>query len=91
MRNLKISTTKKSYFCKWSSFQKLHMALQRRWVRRVAEKLVSNARGLSFDRVEEILFLWSGHEKGPRDIGYGLSAGKEGVSVYLKNLGLKKH
>jgi hypothetical protein len=56
----------------------------------VTEKLSRNARGISFDRVDEILRLWSGQEKGPRDVGYGLSAGMEGSWVYLKNLGLKK-
>jgi tRNA(Ile)-lysidine synthase len=81
---------KNVYFCPGSAFRKMHLALQRRWVRRVTEKLSRNARGISFDRVDEILRLWSGQEKGPRDVGYGLSAGMEGSWVYLKNLGLKK-
>jgi tRNA(Ile)-lysidine synthase len=90
-KKLKDRWKKNAYFCPNQAFQKMHPALQRRWVRRVAEKLNSNARGLSFDGVERILRLWNGREKGPRDIGYGLSAGQEGPGVYLKNLGLKKH
>ncbi|HXL73147.1 MAG TPA: ATP-binding protein, partial [bacterium] len=90
-KKLKDQWEKKAYFCSYTAFQKMHLALQRRWVRRTAEKLNPNARGLSFDRVDEILRLWNGREKGPRDIGYGLSAGLEDSRVYLKNLGLKKH
>ena len=90
-KKLKDQWKRNAYFCPSPAFQKMHPALQRRWVRRVTEKLNSNARGLSFDRVDQILRLWNGQEKGPRDIGYGLSAGLEGSRVYLKNLGLKKH
>jgi tRNA(Ile)-lysidine synthase len=90
-KKLKDQWKKNAYFCPRPAFQKMHSALQRRWVRWVAEKLNSNARGLSFDRVDQILRLWNGQEKGPRDIGYGLSAGLEGSRAYLKNLGLKKH
>jgi tRNA(Ile)-lysidine synthase len=90
-KNLKDRWTKRAYFCNGSSFEKMPLGLKRRWIRRVAEKLISDARGLSFDRVEEVLLLWSGQEKGPRDVGYGLSAGKDSSLVYLKNLGLKKH
>jgi tRNA(Ile)-lysidine synthase len=89
-KKLKDRWKRKAYFCPMSAFQKMHLALQRRWVRQVAEKLNQNARGISFDRVDEILRLWSGLEKGPRDIGYGLSAGTEGSWVYLKDLGLKQ-
>jgi tRNA(Ile)-lysidine synthase len=90
-KDLKGRWKKDAYFCRGVVFQKTHLAIQRRWVRRIAEKLVSNARGLSFDRVDEILRIWGGLEKGPRDVGYGLSAGTESSWVYLRNLGLKKH
>jgi len=89
-KKLKNRWGKKAYFCDASSFAELHLALQRRWVKRSAEKLTSDARGLSFDQVEEILRIWAGQKKGPRDVGYGLSAGMEGSSLYLKYLGLEK-
>jgi hypothetical protein len=88
-KKLKDRWKKKAYFCPSLTFHQMHVALQRRWVRKVAEKLNQNARGISFDRVDEILRLWRGEEKGPRDMGYGLSVGTEGSWVYLKNLGLK--
>jgi tRNA(Ile)-lysidine synthase len=90
-KKLKDRWKKNAYFCPGLTFNKMHLALQRRWVRKVAEKLNQNARGISFDRVDEILLLWRGEKKGPRDIGYGLSAGTEGSWVYLRNLGLKHH
>jgi tRNA(Ile)-lysidine synthase len=89
-KKLKSRWGKKAHFCDAPSFAKLHLALQRRWVKRSAEKLTSDARGLSFDQVEEILRIWAGQKKGPLDVGYGLSAGREGSSLYLKYLGLKK-
>ncbi len=90
VKKIKDRWKKDAYFCPGPAFHQMHLALQRRWVRQVAEKLSRNARGISFDRVDEILRLWGGQEKGPRDVGYGLSAGMEGSWVYLKNLGLKK-
>jgi len=53
-------------------FQKEPLALQRRWIRRLAEDLDPAARGLSFDRVQEALEVWKGAAQGPRDLGYGL-------------------
>lgn len=91
VKKLKHRCKKNTYFCAGLTFHQMHLALQRRWVRKVAEKLNQNARGISFDRVDEILLLWRGEEKGPRDMGYGLSAGTEGSWVYLRNLGLKHH
>jgi tRNA(Ile)-lysidine synthase len=89
-KKLKSRWVKKAYFCDASSFDEMHLALQRRWVKRTAEKLTSDARGLSFDQIEEILQIWAVQKKGPRDVGYGLSAGRKGSSLYLKYLGLKK-
>lgn len=64
-----------SYACNAADFMKAPLALQRRWIRHVCERLNPSARGLSFDRIEEVLHLWEGREKGPRDLGFGLSAG----------------
>jgi len=55
-------------------FTAIPLALQRRWVRQVAEKLNPDARGLSFDRIEDTVRVWNGSKKGPRHIGYGLVA-----------------
>jgi tRNA(Ile)-lysidine synthase len=90
-KDLKSRWTKRTYSCGVASFEKMPLGLKRRWVKRVAEKLIRDARGLSFDRVDEIICIWNGQEKGPRDVGYGLSAGKDGSLIFLKNLGLKKH
>jgi hypothetical protein len=89
-KSLKGRWAKNAYYCRGSAFQKMHLALKRRWIRRVAEKLVPEARGLSFDRVDEIIHIWNGQEKGPRDVGYGLSAAMKESWIYLRNLGLKK-
>ena len=72
-----------SYSCDLRCFGILPLALQRRWVRQVAERLASSARGLSFERIEEVLRLWSGKEKGPRDIGFDLKAWKMGNTGFL--------
>jgi tRNA(Ile)-lysidine synthase len=72
------------YSCEAKIFQNLHLALQRRWVRHVSEQLTARARGLSFDRIEEIIRLWEGKEKGPRDLGFGLTAEKRGNKAFLR-------
>jgi len=82
--------SKKSYVCSQKKFRTADLVLQRRWARQVAERLNPDARGLSFDRVELILRLWNGDEKGPRDVGYGLPAGLVESDLYLKNVGLWK-
>jgi tRNA(Ile)-lysidine synthase len=73
-----------SYSCQVESFQSLPLALKRRWARHVGELLTSKARGLSFDRIEEIIRLWEGKEKGPRDLGFGLVAEKSGNKAFLR-------
>ncbi len=72
------------YSCQVGDFQKMPLALQRRWVRLVSEQLTANARGFSFDRIEEIIRLWGGKEMGPRDLGFGLIAGKNGNRAFLR-------
>jgi tRNA(Ile)-lysidine synthase len=76
-----------AYSCEAESFQKMPLAFQRRWVRLISEQLTANARGFSFDRIEEIIRLWEGQEKGPRDLGYGLVAGKNGNKAFLRLAG----
>jgi tRNA(Ile)-lysidine synthase len=72
-----------TYSCDAVRFNKVPLALQRRWVRFVAEKLTPKARGLSFDRIEEVLRLWAAREKGPRDLGFGLVAGRNQNQAFL--------
>lgn len=72
-----------SYTCNASIFTKVPLALRRRWVRYVGEKLNPLARGISFDRIEEILRVWEGEEKGPRDLGFGLTAGRSQNQAFL--------
>jgi tRNA(Ile)-lysidine synthase len=76
-----------SYSCDAGIFRKTALALQRRWVRHVCEKLEPGARGLSFDRIEEIIRLWEGREKGPRDLGFGLVAGRTGNRAFSRRKG----
>src|SRR5207253_440018 len=68
-KRIKSRWKKDAYFCHSGAFQKIPLALQRRWVRHAAERSTEEARGLSFERVEEIIRLWTGKEKGPRDLG----------------------
>jgi tRNA(Ile)-lysidine synthase len=72
-----------AYVCNSLDFSKISLALQRRWIRHVCERLTPLARGLSFDRIEEILHLWTGNEKGPRDLGFGLTAGRSRNQAFL--------
>ena len=74
---------KRSYACDAPDFARFPLALQRRWARHVCERLNPAARGLSFDRIEEILCLWTGLEKGPRDLGFGLTAGRKRNKGFL--------
>lgn len=85
---LKSCWTLKKFVCSQKMFLDQPLVFRRRWIRQVAEKLVPDARGLSFERVELILRLWQGEERGPRDVGYGLSAGLTKGELFLKNIGL---
>lgn len=69
--------------CPASAFFRMPLALQRRWVRQVCENFTPLARGFSFDRVETVLRVWRGDEKGPRDLGFGLSADRMGPKLIL--------
>jgi tRNA(Ile)-lysidine synthase len=67
-----------------SEFVRMPLALQRLWIREVAESLASNARGLSFERLEDALRVWKGLKKGPCDLGHGLSADCRGPEVLMR-------
>jgi tRNA(Ile)-lysidine synthase len=81
---------KSSYYCQAELFRKIPLALQRRWARFAAEKLTPQARGLPFERVEEIIRLWNGRIKGPRDIGFGLTAGEQKNQAFLIQKNMQK-
>jgi len=66
-----------------SEFVRMPLALQRLWVREVAERLSPKARGLSFDRLEDALRVWKGLKKGPCDLGRGLSVDCRDGSVFM--------
>ncbi len=83
-KKLKSRTAKKTFSWSVSEFEKIPLALQRRWARHAAEKLTDKARGLSFDRIEEMIRLWKGFEKGPRDLGFGLKAGRNQTQAFLR-------
>ena len=76
--------TRAGYSCGAAAFERLPTALKRRWVRSVAERLTEKARGLSFDRIEEVLRLWEGSESGPRDLGFELLAGRDRNMAYMR-------
>lgn len=82
-RKLKGRWGGRAYACDARRFQAMPLALQRRWVRRVSERLNGEARGLSFDRIGEIIRLWEGRQRGPRDVGFQLTAGKSQNRAFL--------
>ncbi len=71
-------------------FKLIPLALKRRWVRYATERLNEKARGLSFERIEEVIRVWEGKETGPRDMGFGLSADKKGQDLFLRYQNEKK-
>jgi len=75
-----LGVRKKSTRMEWNAakFSKLDVALQRRVLRLLAEGLNPDARGLTFDRLEDARFVFLGVLKGPRDLGAGLSACRAG-------------
>jgi len=83
-KNLRGRWSGSSYRCPSQEFAKMSLALRRRWVRRVAERLHPDARGLSFERIEEVIRLWEGKEKGPRHMGFGLVVGRDKKEAYLR-------
>ncbi len=82
-RRVRSRWRRNTYACNALNFSGIPLALQRRWIRHVGEKLNPLARGLSFDRIEEILRIWDGKEKGPRDLGFGLAADRRQNQVIL--------
>ncbi len=83
-KELKSRGGRGTYFCDAVRFHSVPVAFQRRWVRSVAEKLTDKARGLSFERIEEIIRLWEAREQGPRDVGFGLAAGRTSKEAFLR-------
>jgi len=81
---------RKIYRCDLLSFKNMPLALQRRWVRQVCEKLNPHARGLSFERIDEIIKIWDEREKGPRDLGFGLVAGTAPKDGFIRWTGSSK-
>lgn len=65
-------------------FMDLAIPLKRRLIRRTVENLEPQARGLSFERLEEALEVWSLQRKGPRDLGFGLSAGISDQELFIR-------
>jgi len=61
------------------SYARLHPALQRRVIRLMAEGLNPDARGLSFERLEDARLVFLGRLSGPLDLGAGLSAFHRGT------------
>jgi tRNA(Ile)-lysidine synthase len=82
-RKLKSDRKPGRYACQSEPFLQMPLALQRRWIRRVCEEFSVLARGFSFERVEMVLRTWSGQAKGPQDLGFGLSARREGSNLIL--------
>jgi tRNA(Ile)-lysidine synthase len=83
-KKLKSRRSQRSYFCDAARFRSIPVALQRRWIRHAAEKLTAKARGLSFERIEEVIRLWEAREPGPRDVGFGLAAGRTSKEAFLR-------
>jgi len=81
---LKSRWGRREYHCRADAFGQIPLALQRRWVRRAAERLSADARGLSFERIEETIRLWCGQGRGPKDLGFGLAAGRDGARAFLR-------
>jgi tRNA(Ile)-lysidine synthase len=80
----RLSTNKKTkrWALSLAKFKSLAPPIQRRLIRRVLEGLEPRARGLSFERVEEALEVWTLWRQGPRDLGFGLSVGIHAKEVY---------
>jgi hypothetical protein len=76
--------TTRRYALSRKKFRALDIAIQRRIIRRGAEILEPRARGLSFERLEEALEVWSLKRQGPRDMGFGLSVGITDGDLFLR-------
>lgn len=72
--------------CLWDAdlWGRLDIALQRRALRLAAEGLNPDARGLNFERLEEARKVLLGETRGPRDLGSGLSACRDGSRCVLR-------
>jgi tRNA(Ile)-lysidine synthase len=83
-KSLKGRWSASSYRGPKTSFERLPLALQRLFIREAAKRLNPSARGLSFDRLEEATLVWKGRQKGPRDLGFGLSVGVLKHEVWMR-------
>ncbi len=83
--------TTRRYALSQKKFQALDIAIQRRIIRRGAEILEPRARGLSFERLEEALEVWSLKRQGPRDMGFGLSVGITDGELFIRKSGPISH
>jgi tRNA(Ile)-lysidine synthase len=70
-------------------FASMEVALQRRVLRLWAEGLNEEARGLRFERLEEARRVFLGETQGPRDLGAGLTACREGSECGFCKRGLR--
>ena len=76
-RKLKIRRRRGRFECRAEAFFRMPLALQRRWVRKAGGDLCGTAMNLSYERVGSVLRVWRGEEKGPRDLGFGLSVDRK--------------
>jgi tRNA(Ile)-lysidine synthase len=75
-KNLKGHWTSHAYQCLAPNWLGMHRALQRRWIRRVIERLTQQPCGLSLDRIDEACQVWNGQLNGPRDLGHQLTVAR---------------
>ncbi len=83
-RKLLAKRGKRSLHIKCRPYSGLSLGLRRRVARLLAEGLNLDARGLKFDRLEDIRKVWEGLKRGPCDLGYGLTAFRSGSQAGLR-------
>jgi hypothetical protein len=72
-KKLKVRWGRGGVRCSAEGFFRAPLALQRRWIRKAGAELCGTAMNLSYERVESVLRVWRGEDRGPRDLGFGLS------------------
>jgi len=83
-RKLLAKRGKRFLHIKCGPYARLPLGLRRRVARLFAEGLNLDARGLKFDRLEDIRKVWEGLKRGPCDLGYGLTAFRSGAQAGLR-------